>query len=86
MAISRASPAATVGTTLRIHISDAMQPGQEFATFHTPTSFVAHLTSSHRDRVGTPKYKVTSVRIERLAAAEAKSRSHRAVDALWGEV
>jgi formate dehydrogenase major subunit len=54
-------------TTLRIHISEAMQPGQVFATFHTSTAFVNHLTSNHRDRIGTPEYKVTAVRIDRLA-------------------
>ncbi len=57
------------GTTLHVHISDAMQPGQVFATFHTANAFVNRLTSDHRDRVGTPEYKATAVRIDRLGTA-----------------
>jgi len=57
-------------TTLPVHISHAIQPGQAFATFHTASASLNRLTSTHRDRVGTPEYKVTAVRIDRLATAE----------------
>jgi formate dehydrogenase major subunit len=56
-------------TTLPVHISDAMKPGEVFATFHTANAFVNRLTSGHRDRVGTPEYKVTAVRVDPLAHA-----------------
>ena len=53
---------------LAARISPAMAAGQLFATFHTPEVFLNALTSSNRDSVvGTPEYKVTAVRIERLA-------------------
>jgi formate dehydrogenase major subunit len=51
-------------TTLPVNISRDVQPGQVFATFHTSNVFVNRVTSDHRDRVGTPEYKVTAVRID----------------------
>jgi predicted molibdopterin-dependent oxidoreductase YjgC len=39
-----------------------------FATFHTPEVFLNLVTSSERDGItGTPEYKRTSVRIEKIS-------------------
>lgn len=52
---------------LPLHISDAMQVGQLFCTFHRPDLFINKLTSPVRDRlVHAPEYKVTAVQVERL--------------------
>jgi formate dehydrogenase major subunit len=53
---------------LPVRISPALTDGQLFATFHTPEVFLNTVTSPHRDTVvGTPEYKVTAVRLERLS-------------------
>jgi formate dehydrogenase major subunit len=52
---------------LPIRIENAMRPGELFATFHTPESFVNNVTSLRRDNyVSTPEYKVTAVRLEKV--------------------
>ena len=52
---------------LPIKIQDSLQPGDLFATFHTPTVFLNHVTSPHRDNVvRTPEYKVTAVHLEAI--------------------
>jgi formate dehydrogenase major subunit len=54
---------------LAAHVDAAVQSGQLFATFHQPGVLLNALTGPHRDAaVGTPEYKVTAVRIERVAA------------------
>jgi formate dehydrogenase major subunit len=54
-------------TTLSVRLGDSVKPGELFATFHTPDVFLNRVTSPHRDHhVGTPEYKVTAVRIEKL--------------------
>jgi predicted molibdopterin-dependent oxidoreductase YjgC len=40
------------------------QSGVLFAAFHTAESFVNRITSTARDPIGTPEYKVTAVRVE----------------------
>ena len=63
-------------TELPAKISDAIKPGELFATVQSPSAWVNRLTSPHRDRyVQTPEYKVTAVRIDtsgwnRLAAPD----------------
>lgn len=53
---------------LPVRISDRIKPGELFCTFHLPELLVNRLTSNERDRlVHAPEYKVTSVRVERLA-------------------
>jgi formate dehydrogenase major subunit len=43
--------------------------GEVFATFHTPAAHVNRLLGPHRDnKVNTPAYKRTAVRLERIAA------------------
>ncbi|MOA66435.1 molybdopterin dinucleotide binding domain protein [compost metagenome] len=53
---------------LPLQISEAQQPGQLFASFHRPDLLVNRLTSAVRDRlVHSPEYKLTAVRVEKLA-------------------
>jgi formate dehydrogenase major subunit len=54
-------------TVMPVRIADSVPPGTLFATFHTAEAFLNRVTSSACDPVGTPEYKVTAVRIERLA-------------------
>jgi formate dehydrogenase major subunit len=50
-----------------IRITDAVKPGELFATFHATKVFLNRITSKYRDRyVQAPEYKVTAVRIEKL--------------------
>jgi formate dehydrogenase major subunit len=50
--------------TLPLRITDAVAPGQLFATFHDPDRALNQLTSSARDAMtGAPEYKVTAVRV-----------------------
>ncbi|MBS1791705.1 MAG: formate dehydrogenase subunit alpha [Acidobacteria bacterium] len=52
---------------LPIRISTSVKPGELFATFHTAEAYLNCVTSPHRDAyTGTPEYKVTAVRIEKL--------------------
>jgi formate dehydrogenase major subunit len=51
---------------LPVHISQSVNSGEVFATFHDPETGVNRLIGNVRDRqVGTPQYKVTAVRLER---------------------
>lgn len=46
-------------------ISASVRPGELFATFHSPDTFLNRVISEHRDRfVQTPEYKITAVRVE----------------------
>ena len=55
---------------LPARVSARILPGQLFATFHSPAVFLNSVTGPHRDSVaGTPEYKVTAVRVERIAQA-----------------
>lgn len=52
---------------LPVRFDRGLRPGEVFATFHSPKVFLNKTTSTVRDRVtGTPEYKRTAVRIERL--------------------
>jgi len=52
--------------TLPLHISDAMQTGQLFCSFHRADLLINRLTSPVRDRlVHAPEYKVTAVRVKK---------------------
>jgi formate dehydrogenase major subunit len=50
-----------------VRMTDTVPRGVLFATFHTAKAFVNRLTSDVRDPVGTPEYKVTFVRLERIS-------------------
>ncbi|MBZ5558082.1 MAG: formate dehydrogenase subunit alpha [Acidobacteriia bacterium] len=53
---------------LPLRVNTAVQTGQVFATFQIPEVRLNAVTGPHRDgAVGTPEYKVTAVRIERVA-------------------
>jgi formate dehydrogenase major subunit len=57
---------------LPVRVNEAILRGQLFATFHTPDLWVNALTGAYRDpAVGTPEYKLTAVRVERLTSASA---------------
>jgi formate dehydrogenase major subunit len=49
-----------------VRVTDSVPPGILFATFHTTQAFVNRVTSDIQDPVGTPEYKVTPVRLERV--------------------
>ena len=51
---------------LPIRVTDVVPPGVLFATFHTAEAFLNRAISDARDPVGTPEYKVTAVRVERI--------------------
>jgi formate dehydrogenase major subunit len=52
---------------LAAHVNPAVQSGQLFATFHSPAIRLNAVTGDRRDpTTGTPEYKVTAVRIERV--------------------
>ncbi len=58
---------------LPVRISDHVKPGEVYTTFHSARVFLNQITTSHRDRyTKTPEYKITAVRIEKLAAVIAK--------------
>jgi formate dehydrogenase major subunit len=52
---------------LPVHVNEAIRSGELFATFHDADVLLNHVTGSMLDLVtGTPEYKVTAVRIERM--------------------
>lgn len=52
---------------LPINIEDSVRPGELFATFHTPATFLNYVTSPHQDHfVNTPEYKVTAVHLDKI--------------------
>lgn len=56
-------------TELPVRVTEDLRCGQAFATFHCAQTLVNAVTGSGRDRqTGTPEYKVTAVRIEKLPA------------------
>jgi formate dehydrogenase major subunit len=53
-------------TTLPAHVDASVRPGELFATFHTPSTFVNRVTGGGQDSIThTPEYKRTAVRIQR---------------------
>ncbi|MFI5057555.1 MAG: formate dehydrogenase subunit alpha [Candidatus Acidiferrales bacterium] len=53
---------------LPVRVNHSQKRGELFATFHDPGVFLNSLTSPQRDNVvGTPEYKITAVRIEKLS-------------------
>ena len=54
---------------------DRLKRGEVFATFHTPEAHVNRLLGPHRDnKVNTPAYKRTAVRLEKLPATARRVR------------
>ena len=61
---------------LPAHHSAAVQPGQLFATFHDPSVRLNAVTGPERDAsTGTPQYKLTMVRVERIPPGAAAARA-----------
>jgi formate dehydrogenase major subunit len=55
---------------LPVRITNQVRLGEVYTTFHNTRVFLNQITTSHRDRyTKTPEYKVTAVRVEKLAAA-----------------
>jgi formate dehydrogenase major subunit len=54
---------------LPARITASVPGGILFATFHTADAYLNRVTSDARDPVGTPEYKVTAVRLERIREA-----------------
>lgn len=53
---------------LPANLDRSVRPGEPCATFHTGEAFLNRVTSPRRDgRTGTPEYKVTAVRVEKLS-------------------
>jgi formate dehydrogenase major subunit len=53
--------------TLPVALSERVQPGELFTSFHFPASAVNDLTSHHADESSKcPEYKVSAVRVEKL--------------------
>lgn len=53
--------------SLPLRVTREVRPGELFATFHDRTVFLNLITTPVQDKkVGTPEYKVTAVRVERL--------------------
>lgn len=58
---------------LPVQVSGHVKPGEVYTTFHSTRVFLNQITTSHRDRyTKTPEYKVTAVRIEKLAPVPAQ--------------
>ncbi|MGH9650449.1 MAG: molybdopterin dinucleotide binding domain-containing protein [Terriglobales bacterium] len=52
--------------TLPLHMDGRVQPGEVFATFHTPSLLLNRVIGQGRDaHTSTPEYKVTAVRVKR---------------------
>jgi formate dehydrogenase major subunit len=52
-----------------VRITDSVPRSVVFATFHTAEAFLNRVTSDARDPIGTPEYKVTAVRLERISSS-----------------
>jgi formate dehydrogenase major subunit len=58
---------------LPVCISGTVKPGEVYTTFHCARVFLNQITTSQRDRYTmTPEYKVTAVKVEKLAAQPAR--------------
>ena len=66
-------------TVLRAQVSEAMQPGVVYTTFHFPESGANVITSEHSDwATNCPEYKVTAVQVVKVTHPSAwQARYHR---------
>ena len=59
---------------LPARITGAVKPGELFATFHTTHVFLNRVTGVEYDTItGTPEYKVTAVRVEKVRVSRQRS-------------
>lgn len=65
---------------LPVAVSERVQPGELFTSFHFPASAVNELTSPHADESSKcPEYKVSAVRVEKLDGERREARGERRV-------
>ena len=66
-------------TVLRAHITDRVQPGVVYTTFHFPESGANVITTEHSDwATNCPEYKVTAVQVTKVSQPSAWQQRHRA--------
>jgi formate dehydrogenase major subunit len=63
---------------LPVRVVGTLRPGEAFATFHTAEAFLNRVTGWECDSItGTPQYKLTAVRIDKVAPDEPAFRVQR---------
>ncbi len=68
-------------TVLRARISDSVQPGVVYTTFHFPESGANVITTEHSDwATNCPEYKVTAVQIVKVTQPSAWQQRHSRLD------
>jgi len=66
-------------TVLRARVSERMQPGVVYTTFHHPGSGANVVTTDNTDwATNCPEYKVTAVQLEKVSSPSAWQQRHRA--------
>ncbi len=66
-------------TVLRAQLSDRVQPGVVYTTFHHPASGANVVTTDNSDwATNCPEYKVTAVQVERVTSPSAWQARHQA--------
>ena len=66
-------------TVLRAHVTESVQPGLVYTTFHFPESGANVITTDHSDwATNCPEYKVTAVQVAKVAQPSAWQRRHQA--------
>ena len=69
-------------TVLRAKVSEHVQPGVVYTTFHFPDSGANVITTEHSDwATNCPEYKVTAVQVTKVSQPSAWQRRHRAFSA-----
>jgi formate dehydrogenase major subunit len=78
----RVSVSSRVGeTSLHASLSDRVQPGVVYTTFHHPVSGANVITTENSDwATNCPEYKVTAVQVRRAAEPSAWQREHGELD------
>jgi formate dehydrogenase major subunit len=67
-------------TVLRAHLTERVQPGVVYTTFHFPESGANVVTTEHSDwATNCPEYKVTAVQVTRVSQPSAWQERHRAL-------
>jgi formate dehydrogenase major subunit len=68
-------------TTLRAHITERVQPGVVYTTFHHPASGANVITTDNSDwATNCPEYKVTAVQVSKVAAPSDWQQHFKAFD------
>jgi formate dehydrogenase major subunit len=68
-------------TVLRARVTDRVQPGVVYTTFHFPDSGANVITTNNSDwATNCPEYKVTAVQVTRVTQPSAWQRRHQEFD------